>query len=198
MTDVTSFEALSRFTRALSVALHERDPYTRLHCDRVDLLACELGIACGLSASDVTMLRISSALHDIGKIGIADSVLLKPARLDEDEWNAIRTHSARGQRIACATLLPDAEEIGTIIRHHHEYVNGAGYPDGLAGETIPLLCRILSIADSYDAMATPRIYQRARSHAEIMEILRAEENIKFDPFIFRKFTEVIEQSSCRA
>ncbi len=198
MEDVASFEALSRFTKALSVALHERDPYTRLHCDRVDLLACELGIACGLSATDVIMLRIGSVLHDIGKIGISDSVLLKPARLDQAEWAEITTHSIRGQRIVCATQLPNAAEIGTIIRHHHEYLNGAGYPDGLAGESIPLLSRILSIADSYDAMATPRIYQSARNHAEIMEILRSEENIKFDPFIFRKFTEVIEQSSCRA
>ncbi|MCK9381690.1 MAG: HD domain-containing protein [Sulfuritalea sp.] len=198
MEDVASFEALSGFTRALSVALHERDPYTRFHCDRVDLLACELGIACGLSATDITMLRISSVLHDIGKIGIPDSVLLKPASLDQDEWEAITTHSIRGQRIACATQLPNAEQIGTVIRHHHEYFNGAGYPDGLAGESIPLLSRILSIADSYDAMATPRIYQRARNHDEIMEILRTEENIKFDPFIFRKFAEVIERSSCRA
>src|ERR1035437_6450014 len=82
--DLTSFEALSRFTKALSVALHERDPYTRLHCDRVDLLACELGIACGLSQTDVAMLRISATLHDIGKIGIPDSILLKPASLDQD------------------------------------------------------------------------------------------------------------------
>ena len=197
MKDPTCFEALSQFTKALSVALHERDPYTRFHCERVDQLACEIGIACGLSAGEVTTLRISATLHDIGKIGIADSILLKPAGLDRDEWEEIKTHSERGQRIVCATLLPNADEIGVIIRHHHEYFNGAGYPDGLAGEDIPLLSRILSIADSYDAMATPRVYHRARSHEEIMEVLRSEENVKSDPFVFRKFAEIIERSACR-
>jgi HD-GYP domain-containing protein (c-di-GMP phosphodiesterase class II) len=197
MKDLTSFEALSRFTKALSVALHERDPYTRFHCDRVDRLACEIGIACGLSETELTTLRISSTLHDIGKIGVPDSILLKPAALDLDELEGIKTHPARGQRIISATLLPNAAEIGTIIRHHHECFNGEGYPDGLAGESIPLLSRILSIADSYDAMATPRVYQRAKNHAEIMQVMRSEENIKFDPFVFRKFAEIIEQSACR-
>jgi len=197
MEDMTSFEALVRFIKSLSVALHERDPHTRFHCDRVGLLTCEIGIACDLSKADLTVLRISSALHDIGKIGIPDKILLKATSFDQDEWEIMKTHSARGQRIVDATLLTNSAEIGTIIRHHHEYFNGAGYPDGLAGESIPLLSRILSIADSYDAMATLRVYQRDRNHHEIMEVLRSEENIKFDPFVFRKFLEIIEQSSCR-
>ena len=197
MKDPTSFEASSRLIKSLSVALHERDPYTHLHCDRVNLLACELGIACGLSKPEVTMLRISSTMHDIGKIGIPDSILLKPTSLDRDEWEGIKTHSARGQRIVYATLLPKAAEIGTIIRHHHEHFNGAGYPDGLAGESIPLLSRILSIADSYDAIATPRAYHLAKNHDEIMEVLSSEANMKFDPFVFRKFAEIIKRSSCR-
>jgi HD-GYP domain-containing protein (c-di-GMP phosphodiesterase class II) len=197
MKDQASFEALSLYTRALSVALHERDPYTRFHCDRVDLLACEIGAACGLSETEVTMLRIGSALHDIGKIGIPDSILLKPASLDPDEWEGMTTHCARGQRIVNATLISGAAEIGRVIRHHHEWFNGEGYPDGLAGEDIPLPSRILSIADSYDAMATPRVYQRARSHEDIMQVMCAEEGIKFDPFVFYKFAEVIAHSQCR-
>jgi HD-GYP domain-containing protein (c-di-GMP phosphodiesterase class II) len=128
---------------------------------------------------------------------IPDNILLKATSFDQDEWEIMKTHSARGQRIVVATLLTNAAEIGTIIRHHHEYFNGAGYPDGLAGESIPLLSRILSIADSYDAMATLRVYRRDRNHYEIMEVLRSEENIKFDPFVFRKFTGIIEQSPCR-
>lgn len=127
MKDKTSFEALSRYTKALSIALHQRDAYTRLHCDRVDLIACEIGRACGLTKAEITMLRISSTLHDIGKIGISDRILLKPASLDPDEWEEMKIHSAQGQHIICATLLPDAEKIGVIVRHHHEYFNGAGY-----------------------------------------------------------------------
>lgn len=110
----------------------------------------------------------------------------------------MKSHSAQGQHIICASLLPNAEKIGVIVRHHHEYFNGAGYPDGLAGESIPLFSHRLSIADSYDAMATPRVYHRARTHDEIMEVLHSEVNIKSDPYIFRKFCEIIEHSSCRA
>jgi HD-GYP domain-containing protein (c-di-GMP phosphodiesterase class II) len=197
MQEMTGFEAVSRYTKALSVALHERDPHTRLHCDRVDMLACEIGLALELSEAEIVVLRISSVMHDVGKIGIPDRVLLKPASFDPDEWEVMKTHCARGQRIICATMLPGAEEIGVIVRHHHEHFNGKGYPDGLAGMDIPLLSRILSIADSYDAMATPRVYHQARTHNEIMEVLRSEENVKTDPLIFRKFCEIIEHSSCR-
>jgi len=143
------------------------------------------------------MLRVSSALHDIGKIGIPDSVLLKPVNLDPDEWVVIKTHSARGQRIVKAIVLPDAEEIGLVIRHHHEHFNGAGYPDGLTGDAIPILSRILSIADSYDAMGTPRVYHRARTHEEIMQVLSLEQGIKSDPYVFRKFCQIIETSALR-
>ena len=197
MVDLADFEALARFTKSLSVALHERDPYTRLHCDRVDLMACELGVVCGVSETDMAILRISSIMHDVGKIGIPDSILLKPASLEPDEWKIIKTHSARGQRIVCATLLPNAPEIGAVLRHHHEYFNGTGYPDGLAGEDIPLPSRILSIADSYDAMATPRIYHCARTHDEIMEVLHSEVGIKSDPWVFAQFVQVIDRSPYR-
>lgn len=188
---------MARYTKALSVALHERDPYTRLHCERVDLLVCETGAACGLSAAEIVTLRVAATLHDIGKIGIVDSILLKPASLDRDEFEQIKTHSARGQRIVAATMLPNSDEVAAVIRHHHEWFNGAGYPDGLAGERIPLLSRILSLADSYDAMATPRVYHGARNHADIMAVLRAEENIKSDPYVFGKFAVIIENSAYR-
>lgn len=197
MDDLTSFEAISRFTKALSVALHERDHYTRWHCERVDRLACELGMACALSETELTTLRVSATLHDIGKIGISDRTLLKPTALDADDWAEMKTHSARGELIVCATLLPSAPEIGLIIRHHHEHFDGSGYPDGLAGENILPLSRMLSMADSYDAMATPRVYHRARSHDEIMAVLHAEEATKFDPFIMRKFALMIQQSAFR-
>jgi HD-GYP domain-containing protein (c-di-GMP phosphodiesterase class II) len=99
---------------------------------------------------------------------------------------------------AAVAGLASAQDIGVIIRHHHEHVDGAGYPDGLSGESIPVLSRILAIADSYDAMATPRVYHRAKPHAEIMKVMRSEVNAKFDSFLFRKFSELIERSSARA
>jgi HD-GYP domain-containing protein (c-di-GMP phosphodiesterase class II) len=196
MKNLSSSEALSRFTGALSVAINAGNRYARFHCDRVSLLACEIGAACGLSFDDLTMLHISATLHDIGQIAISHRILCKPERLDEDEWVEMTTHPARSQHMVCSTGLTNVAQIGTIIRHHHEYFNGAGYPDGLAGETIPLLSRILSIADSYDAMATPCAYRRPRTHDEIMDVMRGEENIKFDPSVFRMFTYIIEQDAC--
>lgn len=197
MENPASSEVVSRFTKELSVALNARNRYARFHCDRVSLLACEIGTACGLSFDDLTMLHISATLYDIGQIAISDRILSKPERLDHDEWAEMTTHPARSQHIVCSTGLTNVAQIGTIIRHHHEYFNGAGYPDGLAGETIPLLSRILSIADSYDAMATPCVYRPPRTHCEIMAVMRFEENTKFDPSVFRKFAEIIEQDACK-
>lgn len=198
MEDLSKFNALRRFTQALAVALHERDPYTRYHCDRVINLATEIGAACQLSERDLAILSVSASFHDVGKIGIPDLVLLKPGKLDADEWEIMKTHSERGERILRATLLPHAETVADIIRHHHEHFDGGGYPDGLAEKKIPLLSRILAMADSYDAMATARAYHRARCHDEIVAILRSEVNTKFDPFVFECFAEAIRNSLSRA
>ncbi|HJV51481.1 MAG TPA: HD domain-containing phosphohydrolase [Noviherbaspirillum sp.] len=197
MQELLKFSALRRFTKALSVALHERDPYTRFHCERVINLATEIGIACALPDHDLVLLGVSASFHDVGKIGIPDNVLLKPGKLDDDEWEIMKTHSERGERIMRATLLQDAPAVASVIRHHHEYFDGGGYPDGLAGDGIPMLSRILSMADSYDAMATVRAYHRPRTHNEIVEVMRSEVNRKFDPALFARFAAVIEKSPSR-
>ncbi|PZO05302.1 MAG: HD-GYP domain-containing protein [Lysobacteraceae bacterium] len=182
---------------SLIAALCERDTYTRGHCDRVCVLALEMGHAVGLSASDLESLRIASQLHDVGKIGVRDDVLLKPGKLTPDEWELMKAHSTHGERIVKETFLSNAVEVASIVRHHHEAFDGSGYPDGLAGNEIPQSCRILSAVDSYDAMTTGRPYHNARSHREAMDILKNEVGTKFDPYIFSVFLNVIAVSSAR-
>ncbi|HJV53694.1 MAG TPA: HD domain-containing phosphohydrolase [Noviherbaspirillum sp.] len=195
--DPSDFSAARRYTDALAVALHERDAETRQHCDRVIALALELGAACDLAAQELSVLAFSASFHDIGKIGIPDHVLRKPGSFTAQEWEIMKTHAARGERILRATLLPDADAIATVVRHHHEHFDGSGYPDGLAGQDIPLLARVLTIADSYDAMASSRVYHRKRTHDEVIAVMHAEAEIKFDPSVFERFTHVIEHSASR-
>lgn len=182
---------------ALSVALNERDSYTQAHCNRVVMLAEALGKACGISEQDRTYLRICALFHDIGKLGVPDSVLLKPGRLTPDEWVLMKAHAEQGERIFRATEIAELERTAPIIRHHHESYDGSGYPDGLRGEAIPPVCRILLVVDGYDAMGSSRPYHKARSHNEIIGILESEEGKKLDPFMFRHFLKLIERSPLR-
>lgn len=188
---------LAESTQALFLALDERDNYTYQHCDRVSLLARELGQACGLSQHELDLLAVGARFHDIGKIGIPDGVLLKPGALDAEEWALMKMHPVKGERLFRNTLHPHAAEVAQIIRHHHECFNGSGYPDGLAGEAIPLASRILLIVDGYDAMSTSRPYHHGRSHKEIMDIMLAEEGQKTDPVLFQHFIQVIGKSTAR-
>jgi HD-GYP domain-containing protein (c-di-GMP phosphodiesterase class II) len=157
-----------------------------------------MGVRLGLSEIDLGILRISATFHDIGKIGVPDHILLKPGRLDESETAAMQRHSAMGEDIVISTEIEGAFEAAHTIRHHHERYDGAGYPDGLAGEDIPLCSRIIGIADSYDAMSTTRAYHTAKKHAEIMRVLHEETGGKHDPRLFDIFREIIESSSFKA
>src|SRR3990167_3639028 len=139
----STFNALYKYTKALSVALGYRDQLTRLHSDRVLALSVEMGLHCGLSASEIDALRIGAAFHDIGKIGIPDDVLLKPGKLDPAEWQCMQGHSEIGEQILLSTDLKGAKSAALAIRHHHEHFNGTGYPDRLRGEKIPLAARII-------------------------------------------------------
>jgi HD-GYP domain-containing protein (c-di-GMP phosphodiesterase class II) len=178
-------------TSCLDIALRERDPYTEDHASRVDVLSRQLGIKCGLNSHELNLLKGAAKLHDIGKIGIPDRVLLKFGSLDADEWEVMKTHAELGERICLSIAHRDAEQIADIVRHHHEYYNGAGYPDGLAGEAIPICSRIISIVDSYDAMKTARPYHRARTHQEVMAVIDQESATKTDPLIYRYFKSII-------
>jgi HD-GYP domain-containing protein (c-di-GMP phosphodiesterase class II) len=183
---------------ALSIALSERDKGTSIHCDRVTGLSLEIGAQHGLPDRELQVLRLAAVLHDIGKIGIPDNVLLKPGKLTADEWEVMKAHSIKDHHIALALNHPDAETLAWVVRHHHERYDGSGYPDGLAGDSIPLLARIIALADCYDAMAEDRMYHRGRTHREIMEILAEGRGTHHSPEQLDAFSAVIETSAFRA
>jgi HD-GYP domain-containing protein (c-di-GMP phosphodiesterase class II) len=192
------FNALYTYTKALSVALGYRDLLTRLHSERVQGLSAAIGAAHGLSMDQLNALKIAASFHDVGKIGIPDHILLKPAQFDKAEWEVMKQHSEIGEKIIAATELEGSQQAALVIRHHHEHYNGQGYPDKLAGADIPVCSRIISIADSYDAMAVTRSYHHARTHQEIMDILRKETGEKHDPELMRIFGKIIESSKYKA
>lgn len=189
---------MDQITHSLTVALGERDAHTRLHSERVVRLAIELGQAIGLSENEVELLALGAQFHDIGKIGIPDKVLGKPSAFEAIEWECMKQHPVIGERIILAIGAEDAADVARIVRHHHENFNGSGYPDGLGGNGIPLLSRIVSITDNYDAMATARPYHKARSHRTVMDILTSEVGTKHDPDLLHTFCHLIEHSEMRA
>ena len=192
------FATLKRLTHALAVALGERDRHTRLHSERVVDLSLELGRHCDFTGRELDILALGAEFHDIGKIGIPDRVLQKPAAFDAEEWVAMKEHPLIGERILAAIDMDEAREAARVVRHHHEHFDGSGYPDGLAGSRIPVYSRIISLADSYDAIAFTRPYHHARRHHEIMDILHREGGGKHDPDLLHAFCSVIERSSRRA
>ena len=188
----------ARHFRALAIALAARDQYTGVHCGRTCALSAELGAECALSAREMVLLHTAAVMHDVGKMAIPDRVLLKPGRLDAAEWEEMKSHPACGEAILMALQVDEMHVVAKVVRHHHEGYGGGGYPDQLAGEAIPVLSRIIALADSYDAMVTSRSYHPGRGHAEVMAILAQECGAKYDPYLYGKFARVIEASVYRA
>lgn len=188
---------LMKQSMCLCVALKERDEYTLVHSSRVEELSAELGKKCNLSGRDIVMLRNAARLHDVGKIGIPDRILLKPTSFEPDEWEIMKTHTEIGQKICETINHKDAKQIGMFVRHHHESFAGNGYPDGLAGEAIPICSRIISVVDSYDAMTTARPYHKPRHHHQVMEIIGGESGNKIDPYIFAHFENIMRNNKYR-
>jgi HD-GYP domain-containing protein (c-di-GMP phosphodiesterase class II) len=196
MSDVSIINELAQGTNALIAALRARDDNTSAHSSRSCSLALELGRSCDLTTPELATLSLAAQLHDIGKIAIPDRVLLKPGRLDDDEMELMRSHPRRGHDILAAIWEEDVMPVAQVVLHHHENYDGLGYPDRLKGEDIPLLSRIVAIADSYDALATVRPYHKSRSHAEIMRIMF--DGGKFDPWLRVKFAALVEHSPYKA
>lgn len=188
---------LTKDSGCLDVALGARDSYTAAHCTRVEAMCLMLGQECSLDGDELILLRIAAKLHDIGKIGIPDRVLLKPSRFEPDEWEVMKSHAVLGQEICAAMPHEAAPEAAFIIRHHHEGFDGKGYPDGLSGEDIPVAARLITIIDCYDAMTTTRPYHVPRSHDAVMSIMDGEKGSKLDPYILRRFERVIAHSEFR-
>jgi putative nucleotidyltransferase with HDIG domain len=174
--------------QALSNALDVRDSETEGHSRRVveymELIIAELSVP----TEDLAMLRRGALLHDIGKIGVPDNVLRKPAALSDAEWVLMKRHPEHGARII--SRIPFLEDVSRIVRHHHERWDGQGYPDGLAGEAIPLGARIFSVGDSFDAMTSDRPYRRAMSVEDARrEVLRCR-GTQFDPHVVDAFMRI--------
>ena len=175
---------------SLAKSVEDRDPDLGQHCQRLALMASAMGLALGLPPTAIRSLQHGGYLHDIGKIGIPDRVLFKAGPLTPDEWEIMRSHSVRGERI-CACMKSLAPVL-PIIRHHHEKFDGTGYPDGLKGEELPLLARILQVVDIYDALTTERPYKPAFTPEEALAVMRDETEKGWrDPHLVEVFADLL-------
>lgn len=174
---------------ALSHSLDARDPYTNGHSHRVAEYSENIAKILGLGIGKVDNVRVAGILHDIGKIGISDSIINKKGKLDDVEYHIIKTHPVIGEGIV--NEIDSFKDIALIIRHHHERYDGKGYPDGLLNEEIPFESQILSVADSYDAMTSDRPYRKALTQKEAINILVEEKARQFHPDVVEAFVKYI-------
>lgn len=184
-------ELLVGLTRALASAVDAKDPYTYGHSERVARISVELGQELALSDDQISDLYLAGLLHDVGKIGVRDEVLCKQGPLTPEEAEHMRKHPEIGH-----SILKNLRQISSVlpgVLHHHEQYNGKGYPQALAGENIPLIARILAVADSYDAMSTTRPYRQAMSPARVEQILDEGSGQQWDPNVIRAFQAAIQR-----
>ncbi|MCU1270299.1 MAG: Two-component response regulator [Acidobacteriaceae bacterium] len=181
---------------SLARSIEGKDPYTHGHCERLSEYSASLGEHLGLPEDQITALRRAGVVHDIGKIAIPDSIILKPSGLTPDEWKLMREHPVVGERI-CAPLK-SFRSVLPIIRHHHEKCDGSGYPDGLAGEAIPITARVLQVVDVYDALTTVRPYKTALSITDALEMMKQEVGKGWwDRHIFDEFEGLVKSNNTR-
>lgn len=179
---------------SLALAVEAKDQYTEGHCTRLSQYGSLLAERIGLPAETVKAVRRGGILHDIGKIAVHDSILLKPAALTREEFTAVQKHPEIGERIC--RPLHSLTNVLPMIRHHHERWNGSGYPDGLRGNAIPVTARIITIVDLYDALTTHRPYRAELSQAQAFEIMNEETAIGlYDPDLMNEFISMIETLS---
>jgi len=181
-------EMFTQTVRALASAIDARDPSTKKHSENVSTIATDIGRVLGCNESELEQLEWGGLLHDIGKIGVRDAVLLKPGRLDLRERMLMNEHPAKGEEIlkGVTKLSPELP----LIRHHHEWYNGSGYPDRLIGQAIPYLARILHVADAFEAMTAVRPYRPVpMTNAQALAELRRFAGVQFDPLVVDAFAK---------
>jgi diguanylate cyclase (GGDEF)-like protein/putative nucleotidyltransferase with HDIG domain len=177
---------------SLVTVVDNKDRYTRHHSEEVTNIALSIASTLGLSEQSQRVLRVAGLLHDIGKIGVPDRILRKPGSLTDEEYAVIKQHSVLGDAIIAA--VPDLDEIRAVVLSHHERYDGRGYPNGAKGDKIPLMARILAVADAYSAMVTDRPYRKALSNEEAIAELVAGRGSQFDPDCVDAFSKATEDS----
>jgi putative nucleotidyltransferase with HDIG domain len=175
---------------SLISSVQARDHYTEEHSRRVTEQAVRIATAMNCPAKDIESLRIAGILHDVGKIAVPDSILLKPDKLTMEEFMVIKNHPTIGENILKPVILLDKER--KIIQYHHERWDGKGYPTGLAGKDIPFLARILAVADSFDAMTSSRPYRAAMPQEKSIEELIRNKNTQFDADVVDAYIKIME------
>jgi HD-GYP domain-containing protein (c-di-GMP phosphodiesterase class II) len=173
---------------ALTASIDAKDRYTCGHSRRVALLTAQLGQAIGLDEHTVGRVHIAGLVHDVGKIGVPEAVLLKPGKLSPKEFAWIRKHPEIGYRIL--KDIPQLTDILPGVLHHHERWDGGGYPQGLAGEGIPLVARLIALADSFDAMSSTRTYRSALSREQVLDEIDRCVGTQFDPVLAKAFVDL--------
>lgn len=179
---------------ALAAAVETKDSGTVGHAKRVASLTVEVARRLGVTGRELERMEYAALLRDIGKANVPQSLLSKSDALTPGEWEALQSHATLGAEMV--TAVPFLADTAHYVRHHHEYWDGSGYPDGLAGEEIPLGSRILAVASDYDAMISDRPYHAVpMGHAEALEEIRRESGVRYDPKVVTVFLEVVEDSS---
>ena len=176
---------------ALAMAIGKKDPYTRGHLERVSNYAVRIAEAIDLNEQEILTLKDAAFLHDIGKIAIDDRILQKREKLTHEEMEEMKTHTEIGEKIIAP--LSSFKNLRDIVRHHQEWYDGSGYPDGLKGEDIPVGARILCVADVYDALTTDRPNRKAFSHDLVIKMIEEESGTHFDPAIVKVFLKIIDK-----
>ena len=173
----------------LLVTLYEKSNETEEHSKRIEKYCHAIGCELQLSSMEMDSLYLLALLHDIGKVGIHSSILKKPSKLTAEELEEMKRHPEIGYQIAKAT--PELEDVADLILSHHERWDGKGYPRGLKGEEIPLVCRIISVVDAFDAMTNDRVYRKAMTVDEAILEIERNAGKQFDPFVARILTGII-------
>jgi len=176
---------------ALRQVVDAKDEYTCGHSDRVSYYCVKIGEAFGLSGKELETLRVAGLFHDVGKMGITDDILFKTERLSKEEYDEIKKHPTKGARIL--SVISMFKDIVPIVRWHHERIDGTGYPDGLKGDQIPFLARIVSVADAFDAMMSDRHYRSKLDLDSAIKQLKEGAGTQFDPLVVEIFVDMLEK-----
>ncbi|WP_027883139.1 HD-GYP domain-containing protein [Meiothermus rufus] len=183
-------KAFDNTIEVLIATLDAKDPFTRMHSERVAAISRDIGKRMGLDEGDLKRLTYAARIHDIGKLAVPDSILLKPKKLSKEEFDLVKKHPAKGLEVLHPMLHLLAKNVKHVILYHHERWDGAGYPMGLKGEKIPLWARIVSLADAYEAMTAGRSYAPAKTPQAALDEIMAHAGTQFDPQVVEAFKKV--------